>query len=105
MPAQPRLLARRRLVGRRPGAHSHVGGVRWWNRLRPQAWRDALAAGVSPAAGASSSATRRGGWRRVMLGVRTADGVALRDGELASADELAGAGCSTPTRWPRAARC
>ncbi len=72
-----------------PGAHSHVGGVRWWNRLRPQAWRDALAAGLSPAAGREllGDAARR--LETVMLGVRTADGVALRDGELASADELA----------------
>ncbi|MGA8208839.1 MAG: radical SAM family heme chaperone HemW, partial [Nocardioidaceae bacterium] len=32
-----------------PGAHSHVGGVRWWNVKHPAAYADRLAAGVSPA--------------------------------------------------------
>lgn len=33
-----------------PGAHSHVGGVRWWNVKHPRAWGGRLAAGESPAA-------------------------------------------------------
>nr|WP_205708725.1 radical SAM family heme chaperone HemW [Kineococcus siccus] len=32
-----------------PGAHSHVGGVRWWNVKHPSAYAGRLAAGVSPA--------------------------------------------------------
>ncbi len=32
-----------------PGAHSHVGGVRWWNVKHPAAYADRIAAGVSPA--------------------------------------------------------
>lgn len=32
-----------------PGAHSHVGGVRWWNVKHPAAYADRLAAGASPA--------------------------------------------------------
>jgi oxygen-independent coproporphyrinogen-3 oxidase len=32
-----------------PGAHSHVGGVRWWNVKHPVAYADRIAAGVSPA--------------------------------------------------------
>jgi len=32
-----------------PGAHSHVGGVRWWNVKHPAAYADRLAAGRSPA--------------------------------------------------------
>lgn len=32
-----------------PGAHSHVGGVRWWNVRHPAAYSARLAAGVSPA--------------------------------------------------------
>ncbi|WP_426245314.1 radical SAM family heme chaperone HemW [Nocardioides sp. LHG3406-4] len=35
--------------GAGPGAHSHVGGVRWWNVKHPSAYADRLAAGVSPA--------------------------------------------------------
>jgi putative oxygen-independent coproporphyrinogen III oxidase len=31
-----------------PGAHSHVGGVRWWNVKHPSAYAQRLAAGVSP---------------------------------------------------------
>ncbi len=32
-----------------PGAHSHVGGTRWWNVKHPAAYEKRLAAGVSPA--------------------------------------------------------
>ncbi|MDR6172841.1 putative oxygen-independent coproporphyrinogen III oxidase [Nocardioides zeae] len=31
-----------------PGAHSHVGGVRWWNVRHPVAYADRLGAGLSP---------------------------------------------------------
>ncbi|MFL6061887.1 MAG: radical SAM family heme chaperone HemW, partial [Marmoricola sp.] len=34
-----------------PGAHSHVGGVRWWNVKHPRAYADRLDRGLSPAAG------------------------------------------------------
>jgi putative oxygen-independent coproporphyrinogen III oxidase len=34
-----------------PGAHSHVGSVRWWNVKHPAAYADRIAAGLSPAAG------------------------------------------------------
>jgi oxygen-independent coproporphyrinogen-3 oxidase len=79
-----------------PGAHSHVGGVRWWNVLRPAAWRDALAAGRSPAAARETpdNAARR--MEAVMLGVRLAEGLALRDGERATARELAARGLLDP---------
>jgi putative oxygen-independent coproporphyrinogen III oxidase len=32
-----------------PGAHSHVGGVRWWNVRHPSAYADRIGAGASPA--------------------------------------------------------
>ena len=32
-----------------PGAHSHVGGIRWWNVRHPTAYAERLAAGASPA--------------------------------------------------------
>ena len=41
-----------------PGAHSHVGGVRWWNVKHPAAYAERVAAGVSPAAGRETA--RRG---------------------------------------------
>jgi oxygen-independent coproporphyrinogen-3 oxidase len=34
-----------------PGAHSHVGGVRWWNAKHPRAWADRLGSDQSPAVG------------------------------------------------------
>lgn len=34
-----------------PGAHSHVGGVRWWNVKHPAAYAERVLGGVSPAAG------------------------------------------------------
>ena len=45
--AQHALLDRRRLVGDRPGAHSHVGGTRWWNVRHPAAYGARIAAGPS----------------------------------------------------------
>jgi putative oxygen-independent coproporphyrinogen III oxidase len=79
-----------------PGAHSHVGGVRWWNALRPAAWREALAAGRSPAAGRETpdAAARR--MEAVMLGVRLSEGLALHDGERATAGDLAARGLLDP---------
>src|SRR5690606_12427111 len=32
-----------------PGAHSHIGGVRWWNVKHPAAYAERIARGVSPA--------------------------------------------------------
>jgi putative oxygen-independent coproporphyrinogen III oxidase len=58
-----------------PGAHSHVGGVRWWNVLHPAEYARRLGAGRSPAAGREvlEPATRR--LERVMLESRLADGL------------------------------
>jgi putative oxygen-independent coproporphyrinogen III oxidase len=58
-----------------PGAHSHVGGVRWWNVKHPRAYADRLAAGVSPgyARERLSGADRR--VERVLLELRLADGL------------------------------
>jgi oxygen-independent coproporphyrinogen-3 oxidase len=60
-----------------PGAHSHVGGVRWWNALHPSAYVARLAQGASPAAGREllDAETRR--LERVMLELRLADGLPL----------------------------
>ncbi|TFD21650.1 radical SAM family heme chaperone HemW [Cryobacterium sp. TMS1-13-1] len=34
-----------------PGAHSHIGGVRWWNVKHPAAYSERMLGGLSPAAG------------------------------------------------------
>ena len=60
-----------------PGAHSHVGGVRWWNVKHPAAYADRIAAGVSPAAGRETldDETRR--VEAVLLRTRAREGVPL----------------------------
>jgi putative oxygen-independent coproporphyrinogen III oxidase len=58
-----------------PGAHSHVGGVRWWNVKHPAAYADRVLAGVSPAAGRETldAATRE--TERVLLRSRIREGI------------------------------
>ncbi|MBV9592443.1 MAG: coproporphyrinogen III oxidase [Actinobacteria bacterium] len=62
-----------------PGAHSHVGGVRWWNVKHPARYAAALEAGRSPAAGREVLDARAKLTEKVMLGVRMRDGLALTD--------------------------
>lgn len=58
-----------------PGAHSHVGGVRWWNLRHPARYAAALAAGHSPAQAREvlDHQTRR--IERVLLELRISDGL------------------------------
>jgi putative oxygen-independent coproporphyrinogen III oxidase len=58
-----------------PGAHSHVGGVRWWNVKHPAAYAGRLAEDVSPAAAREvlDAETRR--VERVLLEIRLRDGL------------------------------
>ncbi|MCM3658998.1 radical SAM family heme chaperone HemW [Agromyces mediolanus] len=60
-----------------PGAHSHVGGVRWWNAKHPAAYAERIAAGVSPAVGRETldAATRE--TERVLLGTRIREGLEI----------------------------
>lgn len=60
-----------------PGAHSHVGGVRWWNVKHPRAYAQRLAAGTTPAAGREVLGPDEVYDETVLLGVRLADGLAL----------------------------
>src|SRR5665811_1052392 len=53
-----------------PGAHSHVGGVRWWNVKHPNAFATRLNAGLSPAAGRELLTDDQRYDERVLLGVR-----------------------------------
>lgn len=60
-----------------PGAHSHVGGVRWWNVKHPRAYADRLDRGLSPAAGRETVSDDGALLERLMLGVRLAGGLPL----------------------------
>jgi oxygen-independent coproporphyrinogen-3 oxidase len=60
-----------------PGAHSHVGGVRWWNVKHPAAYADRLAAGRSPAHGREVLDATERHTEEVMLRLRLAEGLPL----------------------------
>ncbi|PPF52770.1 coproporphyrinogen III oxidase [Rathayibacter sp. AY1C2] len=73
-----------------PGAHSHVGGVRWWNVKHPAAYSDRLSTGASPAAGRE---TLDAGTRRVedvLLRSRLADGLPIDAIDAGRRSEVAG---------------
>ncbi|NLT31165.1 MAG: coproporphyrinogen III oxidase [Propionibacterium sp.] len=60
-----------------PGAHSHVGGVRWWNVRHPARYAELLTAGGSPGEGREllDDETRR--VERVLLELRLVTGLSL----------------------------
>ncbi|MGV8884899.1 MAG: radical SAM family heme chaperone HemW [Microbacteriaceae bacterium] len=60
-----------------PGAHSHVGGVRWWNVKHPAAYADRILAGLSPAAGRETLDEQTRATERVLLATRIRDGLAI----------------------------
>ena len=61
--------------GAGPGAHSHVGGVRWWNVKHPARYAAALAEGKSPAAARETLTQEDRHLERVMLQLRLVDGL------------------------------
>jgi oxygen-independent coproporphyrinogen-3 oxidase len=64
-------------LGVGPGAHAHVGGVRWWNVKHPTAYAARLAAGESPAAARELLDEGTQLVERVLLEVRLRDGLPL----------------------------
>ena len=58
-----------------PGAHSHVGGVRWWNLKHPQAYASRLASGQSPAQARELLSPEQRRVERILLELRLADGL------------------------------
>ncbi len=71
-----------------PGAHSHVGGVRWWNVKHPARYAALVDAGASPAAGRETLDEEARTTERVMLAVRLRAGLAVRELPLPSQDVL-----------------
>jgi putative oxygen-independent coproporphyrinogen III oxidase len=57
-----------------PGAHSHVGGTRWWNVRHPAAYGSRIAAGHSPGQAREILTEPERQLERVMLGIRLAQG-------------------------------
>jgi putative oxygen-independent coproporphyrinogen III oxidase len=73
-----------------PGAHSHIGGVRWWNVKHPSAYADRINAGDSPAAGRETldAATRE--VERVLLLTRIREGIPIVSLTASARHEIAG---------------
>lgn len=60
-----------------PGAHSHAGGVRWWNVKHPSAYGSRIANGNSPAAGRETLSRRTRLEERILLEIRIDSGLAI----------------------------
>ncbi|MCW2823986.1 MAG: coproporphyrinogen oxidase [Aeromicrobium sp.] len=60
-----------------PGAHSHVGGERWWNVKHPAAYAQRLAAGESPRHDGESIDAATAHLERIMLETRLRTGLDL----------------------------
>ncbi|MFC0452519.1 radical SAM family heme chaperone HemW [Rhodococcus jostii] len=73
--------------GAGPGAHSHVGGVRWWNVKHPARYADQLAAGALPVGGSEQLTAEDVHVERVMLTARLRTGLPVP--ELDAAEQRA----------------
>lgn len=60
-----------------PGAHSHVGGTRWWNERHPAAWTRALAESRSPAQAREVVSPEDRVVERIMLQTRITRGLSV----------------------------
>ncbi|HXT19888.1 MAG TPA: hypothetical protein VN923_03980, partial [Thermoanaerobaculia bacterium] len=64
-------------LGLGPSAHSFDGARRWWNHCKVGPWEAALAAGSAPVVGEEMLASEQLALERLMLGLRTREGVDL----------------------------
>jgi oxygen-independent coproporphyrinogen-3 oxidase len=58
-----------------PGAHSHIGGTRWWNVRHPSAYATRIDAGESPAQAREELTDADQELERVLLGIRLKEGL------------------------------
>ena len=63
-----------------PGAHSHVGGTRFWNVKHPLAYANKLLDNTSPAAAREVLTQAELAEEDVMLRIRLAEGIAIPEG-------------------------
>jgi putative oxygen-independent coproporphyrinogen III oxidase len=73
-----------------PGAHSHMGGVRWWNVKHPSAYANRLSQGLSPAAGRETLDAETRNLERVMLEARLQTGLDVSTLSAGGRHEVAG---------------
>src|SRR6516165_2072411 len=62
-----------------PGAHSHVGGTRWWNVRHPSAYTARVSAGESPAQAREILTERQSRLERILLLTRLSSGCPLTE--------------------------
>ena len=79
-----------------PGAHSHVGGVRWWNVKHPSAYAGKVLGGVSPGQGRELLTDEDRHVEDVMLRVRLREGIALDRVDAAGARQALANGLLDP---------
>ena len=84
-----------------PGAHSHVGGVRWWNVKHPAAYAKRLAGGVSPGHAREVLGAGDRHVEDVMLRVRLRDGIPLARLDAAGAKQALADGLLDPADYDR----
>ncbi|MEU4680686.1 radical SAM family heme chaperone HemW [Micromonospora sp. NPDC023737] len=85
-----------------PGAHSHVGGVRWWNVKHPTAYAQRLAEGRSPGLAREVLTVDEAHMEDVMLRLRLATGLpldVLDDTGRAGAERAHAAGLLAPDEY------
>jgi putative oxygen-independent coproporphyrinogen III oxidase len=79
-------------LGIGPGAHGHVAGRRSWNVRHPAAWAALVAAGSVPEQGAEELTGEQRRLERIMLDVRTREGLGLDASTRDAAGSLAADG-------------
>jgi oxygen-independent coproporphyrinogen-3 oxidase len=82
-----------------PGAHSHVGGVRWWNVKHPAAYGQRLAAGHSPGHARELLTAEDQHVEDVMLRVRLKDGIELTKVDAGAAKQALDDGLLEPAAF------
>jgi len=85
-----------------PGAHSHVGGTRWWNHKHPSTYAAALESGSSLRAGEETLTPEQEHTEMIMLGLRTRAGLTadcLTDSESERVSGLIGRGILDSAAW------
>jgi len=60
-----------------PGAHSHLGSVRWWNHKHPLSYANLLEKNISPAAGREQLDGETAALERILLESRTSEGMSI----------------------------
>ncbi|NAZ15702.1 coproporphyrinogen III oxidase [Glutamicibacter soli] len=76
--------------GAGPGAHSHVGGLRWWNVKHPAAYQQRIDGGISPGHGREFPDAQAVQLERTMLLTRLSSGMQISELESAGRTKVAG---------------